>query len=236
MPYLRGPQSQFDNEDSNYRHIGRRYLYTGSDSTTDDASDSPFVVVCLVAFISMIFGVLLFFLLSGRSEDREREAADAHETQNESNVEPVQTQLDRKHLIGSKLHYQIVLTDRSNLNIDILRGDTEEKDDDDTITNSDDGDDCSTIASDHGKKASVRTGSISSYSSIYHRVQNLFSLRSLRPKQEDVYSICLEEYCPGQTICAAKNACCNHMFHDACIRSWLTEHDYCPLCRRDVME
>mmetsp|Transcript_22689 Transcript_22689/g.56079 ORF Transcript_22689/g.56079 Transcript_22689/m.56079 type:complete len:282 (+) Transcript_22689:67-912(+) len=281
MVYLRHPQSTPTqlHEHSNYTYIGRRHLYTGSNTPTDDdfAEANLGIIIPAIAgaiMVAVVFLVFRWFVTSicdasqeapQDRESHEQERPDESNTNSNVwnfglsfevssvsvssisqshgaptsvsnhiiNMETIRAQLDRKHLVRSKLHYQIVLADKSNVNIDSLRGDVAEEDDTTKTSNDDDADDCSTIASDHDKRASVTTESISS---LYHRVQDLFSLRSVRPRQEDVCSICLEGYCPGQTICAAKNACCNHMFHEACIGSWLMEQDYCPLCRRDVME
>lgn len=142
-------------------------------------------------------------------------------------------QFNRNRLIHSKLHYQIVLPDRSNADIQSLRNGVSPKVDEETTNvNGHDGDDHSTIASDHVQKPIPSSSSLS----LYHRVQDLFSIRnSLRPRKQDICSVCLEEFQPMQTICAAKNSCCHHLFHEDCIQSWLLEHDDCPLCRSNMM-
>ena len=45
---------------------------------------------------------------------------------------------------------------------------------------------------------------------------------------------CLESYEPGQTICQAKTKACNHIFHKACIETWLKDHASCPICRSAI--
>ena len=40
-------------------------------------------------------------------------------------------------------------------------------------------------------------------------------------------SICLEEYGDGVIEITE----CNHSFHEACIRQWFEQSDFCPLCR-----
>lgn len=65
--------------------------------------------------------------------------------------------------------------------------------------------------------------------------------------------ICLEEYCPNDTIAWAKDGGdppvasssddvgvrndtgCDHIFHKHCFVAWLQDHDECPMCRRMVV-
>lgn len=46
--------------------------------------------------------------------------------------------------------------------------------------------------------------------------------------------ICMSEMKPDKN--EIKNTHCNHMFHRACLTSWLINHTTCPLCRGDIME
>ncbi|KAL3929340.1 MAG: hypothetical protein SGBAC_012254 [Bacillariaceae sp.] len=49
-------------------------------------------------------------------------------------------------------------------------------------------------------------------------------------------SICLDGYHPGDTVCIAVNAACNHVYHQECVVEWLKTNGRCPLCRVDLMK
>jgi len=54
-------------------------------------------------------------------------------------------------------------------------------------------------------------------------------------KQEDnneVCAICLSDFEQNELL--IKLTVCNHMFHEACLITWLTKNIFCPYCRRDV--
>lgn len=142
------------------------------------------------------------------------------------------TLVDRKYLIRSKLQYQVLLgNNKSNVEKDSnkLDGETEA---------SGDGDNDSIIFSNHSKKPdkiSSTSHSSTSSSGYLQSIKSLFHWSSRPSRSEDVCSICLEEFQPGQTICKAGSPCCNHPFHDECIESWLMGHDYCPLCRSNII-
>lgn len=156
-----------------------------------------------------------------------------------SNVEEIMARMNRQRLIRSKLHYQVVLPDKSNVTAQSIHNNniTDSSKAEDTTEASDDDD--SIIAADETKKLSGKKpaekkneSNSSSSSSIYFTLRNLLSFR---PIQQEDCSICLECFAPGQTICVAKNACCDHVFHEKCIESWLMDHDHCPNCRSDMM-
>jgi hypothetical protein len=44
-------------------------------------------------------------------------------------------------------------------------------------------------------------------------------------------SICLDDFNPD-VIC--RQILCEHIFHDNCIESWLTHHENCPNCKREI--
>ena len=48
----------------------------------------------------------------------------------------------------------------------------------------------------------------------------------------DSCSICLEPF--KETVDLVRILSCHHVFHSACIDSWLTSHSLCPLCRHQV--
>eukprot|EP00980_Cylindrotheca_fusiformis_P008460 scaffold1786_cov138-Cylindrotheca_fusiformis.AAC.18 len=86
-------------------------------------------------------------------------------------------------------------------------------------------------AADTTKKNSlVSSASISSTSSWWSNGANT--------SKDDECCICMETYQPGESICVAKTAECDHVFHKDCITSWLQHqnHDCCPLCRVDLMK
>ena len=43
-------------------------------------------------------------------------------------------------------------------------------------------------------------------------------------------SICLEN---GSNKFLQLN--CDHLFHEKCIKSWIEQHNSCPICREDVI-
>ncbi|XP_021902779.1 NEP1-interacting protein-like 1 [Carica papaya] len=45
-------------------------------------------------------------------------------------------------------------------------------------------------------------------------------------------SICLQEFQTGDLIHCLPH--CKHIYHQPCINKWLTAHNSCPLCRRNV--
>lgn len=64
---------------------------------------------------------------------------------------------------------------------------------------------------------------------------HFFHFWKKHPEAANECSICLGDYCPGDTICVAKAAKCNHVFHQDCIAEWIKKSDCCPLCRVDLM-
>lgn len=53
-----------------------------------------------------------------------------------------------------------------------------------------------------------------------------------------LYSICLCNYYPGNTIVWSSNEACEHAFHEQCISQWLMKQrdgPLCPCCRRDFV-
>ena len=43
--------------------------------------------------------------------------------------------------------------------------------------------------------------------------------------------ICLENFVNSDKII---NLSCLHMFHDECIRKWLIENNFCPICKNEI--
>lgn len=61
---------------------------------------------------------------------------------------------------------------------------------------------------------------------------NKASTVELAKKIKDTCSICLENYKPISILRTLLS--CNHSFHIDCIDSWLSEHEKCPKCRKDI--
>jgi Ring finger domain len=45
-------------------------------------------------------------------------------------------------------------------------------------------------------------------------------------------AVCLCNYKAGDRVCESSSSCCKHIFHEACMASWLLKRDECPLCRQ----
>jgi len=58
------------------------------------------------------------------------------------------------------------------------------------------------------------------------------SFRSIQMSNSEPCSICLEPF--KETVDLVRILSCGHVFHSACIDSWLTAHSRCPLCRQQV--
>ena len=44
--------------------------------------------------------------------------------------------------------------------------------------------------------------------------------------------VCTDSFVPGATI--VRLPFCGHVFHESCVLSWLTQHNTCPYCRREL--
>ena len=62
--------------------------------------------------------------------------------------------------------------------------------------------------------------------------QNDIPFRSIQMPNSESCSICLESF--KETVDRVRILSCCHVFHSACIDSWLTSHSRCPLCRQHV--
>ena len=45
-------------------------------------------------------------------------------------------------------------------------------------------------------------------------------------------TICLQEFCRNESV---RKLNCQHIFHDACVESWLAKSTTCPVCVKDVL-
>jgi len=55
---------------------------------------------------------------------------------------------------------------------------------------------------------------------------------------ENLCTICLTQYIPGDSVVWSINPRCNHVFHETCITSWLArkrKHPLCPCCRQPFL-
>jgi len=53
---------------------------------------------------------------------------------------------------------------------------------------------------------------------------------------EEECSICLSEFFVGEEIMRVKSGqTCTHKFHKSCLLSWLDSHNFCPLCRFEMV-
>jgi len=56
---------------------------------------------------------------------------------------------------------------------------------------------------------------------------------------ENMCTICLTRYIPGDSVVWSINRRCNHVFHETCITSWLArkrKHPQCPCCRQPFLK
>ena len=58
----------------------------------------------------------------------------------------------------------------------------------------------------------------------------LKNVDNLNPNKKNC-TICLQNF---ENFDKIINLFCLHMFHDECIKQWLSENNYCPLCKSKV--
>ena len=60
------------------------------------------------------------------------------------------------------------------------------------------------------------------------------SQMNIHSKQENSHTcpICTDSYAPGDTI--IRLPLCGHVFHESCALAWLTKHNSCPYCRKEL--
>ena len=51
------------------------------------------------------------------------------------------------------------------------------------------------------------------------------------PSCQEECPICYDDFCAGDIVSWSPNPSCNHVFHHACIKQWLLQHEGCPFCR-----
>jgi hypothetical protein len=72
----------------------------------------------------------------------------------------------------------------------------------------------------------VRTARPVTPSQLGHR-----DIRSGDIQNETKCSICLEQFKRGERVCELP---CKHIFHDDCVREWLSREATCPVCRKKL--
>ncbi len=53
---------------------------------------------------------------------------------------------------------------------------------------------------------------------------------------ENVCTVCLSGFEPGDELAWSKDLRCNHCFHAECLTPWLLKHEECPYCRTPMLE
>jgi hypothetical protein len=51
----------------------------------------------------------------------------------------------------------------------------------------------------------------------------------------EVCAICLAPFEDHERVCESNNLECQHVFHEACMISWLEKHNRCPVCRQPYL-
>jgi hypothetical protein len=85
--------------------------------------------------------------------------------------------------------------------------------------------------------SALSNGSVEDEGNVFTRawVNTLDAARSFTLAKPEC-SICLSGYDQEEKLAWPKShKCCNHVFHEECIKLWLKEHDDCPLCRRKIL-
>jgi hypothetical protein len=123
----------------------------------------------------------------------------------------------RYQQIISKFHLQIVAKDKSNIDPEVLRSTEKPLEENEEAHQG-----------GHVKKENVEATAPRGIRGVIAAWKN----------PSDVCCICLEQYCPGDTICVSKESGCDHIFHKECVFEWLKreDHNHCPLCRVDLMD
>ncbi len=62
--------------------------------------------------------------------------------------------------------------------------------------------------------------------------RKLLNIDKLSPEKKTCI-ICLENFKVSDKII---NLSCFHMFHNNCIRTWLNDNNYCPLCKNKIID
>lgn len=203
-------------------------------------------IVCVFG-VSVIVSILL--LVKNHREhtnqlaELRREQQERREQQQTRRQESLQDR--RKKIFCQRFHFTVISEDGSNINnagskvLSVKQGHANNgpsadghDDDDDVEAPSVDNDDNDATAGDTTSNTTAkerpRLTAVSSTGNFFHHFW--------KKQASNECSICLGDYCPGDTVCVAKAARCNHVFHQDCIAEWLKKSDCCPLCRVNLMD
>eukprot|EP00980_Cylindrotheca_fusiformis_P003422 scaffold763_cov98-Cylindrotheca_fusiformis.AAC.7 len=169
------------------------------------------------------------------------------ETDSSTSVDDKSPNAESHHDIDAENDTTLQQPKESNsASLQIQRGDSDTKDEPDSITSMDksqnvkngDGVDIEKGNSEIGNKhEELGTGddtSTASDESTTLMDQFLSYWRGQKVERAEC-SICLERYKAGDTICVSKHPNCNHIFHKDCAAQWLVRRNNCPLCRIDLI-
>ena len=195
--------------------------------------DRPFIYIffgVLAGVVSISFCVKFYRQQSFETAQTQQERPTGHQQATPSAPPEATVNTDRtarQELFLEKFLFQTVLSDKSNIYAASIRSlDAERGNNDHTLSKkeeeeeSNDDDDDPKLTPDEGKISSWR--------------RMLSSWR--KPAKDDECCICLENYEPGQLICAAVTDKCNHAFHAGCMKNWIEDNDTCPICRTNFVE
>jgi hypothetical protein len=196
-------------------------LFVDDDDEDEFSSSVLFVVVALLGFLFTVTCIKanqrnvqrqLALHTTRRTMSRRRQTAG----QTAASTPEPEDDNARYEKILTKFHFQTVLPDKSNTNLESIRS-TEAA----AAAQEDEEDGATPPKEESGPPTATSLS------------QRLASWR--KPSAKDECCICLDGYHPGETICAAATPECNHVFHQECVVEWMTSHDECPLCRVNLM-
>eukprot|EP00980_Cylindrotheca_fusiformis_P008458 scaffold1786_cov138-Cylindrotheca_fusiformis.AAC.16 len=145
--------------------------------------------------------------------------------------------------ILAQFHHQVVLEDLSNTNAKRIRALIKDDSSSSSTTTT-----TSTSSSSTRSNSTLNDANTDTDGSVQSRAEDttpapLEPLEDHQQKQQNETKsssmedccICMEGYTAGESICAARNTECDHVFHQSCVINWLQHHNQCPLCRVDLM-
>ena len=66
------------------------------------------------------------------------------------------------------------------------------------------------------------------YKSVPDHITNSFPVMKLKQSKNEDCTICLDALKSNENVI---NLPCNHYYHEDCIKRWLNEQNFCPVCR-----
>lgn len=196
----------------------------------NQSTPNPFMHVIIGVIIVLIL-VCLTCVSMRRNEtvqsQQEHPTGDQQATPSAPPEATVSTAIARQELFLERFLFQMVLSDKSNIYAASIRSlDAERANNDHTLSRKEEEEESNDV--DDDPKLTPDEGKVSSWTRM------LSSWR--KPAKSDECCICLENYEPGQLICAAVTDKCNHAFHEDCMKNWFEDHDTCPICRTNFVE